>query len=46
MTQGGPARFQTLVAELRKNPNAAQVLQQVYQTPVAQLGQLFIRTGG
>ena len=43
--QGGPARFQQLVGELRKNPNAARAVEQVYGTPVAQLGQLFLQSG-
>lgn len=45
-SQGGSARFQQLVGELRKNPNAARAVEQVYGTPVAQLGQLFIQSWG
>ncbi len=45
-SQGGPARFKQLIAELRKNPNAARAVEQVYGTPVAQLGQLFLQSGG
>jgi hypothetical protein len=45
-SQGGPARFQQLVGELRKNPNAARAVEQVYGTPAAQLGQLFLQSGG
>ena len=44
--QGGPARFQQLVGELRKTPNAARAVEQVYGAPVAQLGQLFLQSGG
>lgn len=43
---GGPARFQQLVGELRKTPNAARAVEQVYGAPVAQLGQLFLQSGG
>jgi len=43
--QGGPARFQQLVSELSKNPNAASVVGRVYQMPAAQLGHLFMRQG-
>lgn len=43
-SQGGPARFQQLVGELRKNPDAARAVEQVYGTPVAQLGQLFLQS--
>ena len=45
-SQGGPARFQQLVGELRKNPNAARAVEQVYGTPVAQLGRSFLQSGG
>ncbi len=45
-SQGGPARFQQLVGELRKNPNAARAVEQVYSTPATQLGQLFLQSGG
>ena len=45
-SQGGPARFQQLVSELRKNPVAARAVEQVYGTPVGQLGQLFLQSGG
>ncbi|MEJ7591886.1 MAG: c-type cytochrome domain-containing protein [Planctomycetaceae bacterium] len=45
-SQGGPARFQQLVDELRKNPNAARAVEQVYSTPATQLGQLFLQSGG
>ena len=44
--QGGPARFQLLVGELRKSPNASRVVEQVYNTPAAQLGNLFLQNGG
>lgn len=45
-SRGGPARFQQLVSEIRKNPNAARAVQQVYGTPATQLGQLFLQSGG
>ncbi len=45
-SQGGPARFQQLVGELRKNPVAARAVEQVYGTPVGQLGRLFLRSVG
>ncbi len=45
LSQGGPNRFQQLVGELRKNPNAGQAVQQVYGSPPAALGQLFLRSG-
>ena len=45
-SQGGPARFQSLVGVLRKNPNAARAVEQVYGTPAAQLGKLFLQSGG
>ena len=45
-SQGGPSRFQSLVGELRKNPNAARAVEQVYGTPAAQLGKLFLQSGG
>jgi hypothetical protein len=45
-TQGGPARFQSLVEALRKNPNAARAVEQVYGSPAAQLGKLFLQSGG
>lgn len=45
-SQGGPARFQSLVGALRKNPNAARAVEQVYGTPAAQLGKLFLQSGG
>ena len=44
--QGGPARFQALVGELRKSPNTARAVEQVYNTPPAQLGNLFLQSGG
>ena len=44
--QGGAARFQQLVGALRNNANPAQAVQQVYNTPPAQLGQLFLSSGG
>lgn len=46
MAQGGQARFQQLVGELRKNPDAGRAIQLVYNTPAAQLGQLFLQSGG
>lgn len=46
ISQGGPARFQQLVGELRKSPNAGQAVQQVYGSAPAALGQLFLRSGG
>jgi hypothetical protein len=46
MSQGGPARFQQLVGQLRSSPDAAQAVQQVYNTPAAALGQAFVRSGG
>ncbi len=45
-SQGGPARFQSLVGALRKNPNGARAVEQVYGTPAAQLGKLFLQSGG
>jgi hypothetical protein len=45
-SQGGPARFQQLVGELRKNPNVARAVEQVYGTSAAQLGQSFLQRGG
>lgn len=45
-SQGGPARFQSLVAALRKNPNGARAVEQVYGSPAAQLGKLFLQSGG
>jgi hypothetical protein len=44
--QGGPARFQQFVSELRKNSNAASAVKRVYNTSAAQMGQSFLRTGG
>ncbi|HQZ68410.1 MAG TPA: hypothetical protein PLY87_25150 [Planctomycetaceae bacterium] len=44
-TQGGAARFQQLVAALRNKVSPAQAVQQVYNTPPAQLGQLFLSSG-
>jgi hypothetical protein len=46
IAQGGPARFQQLVGELRKSPDAARAIQTVYNTPPAQLGQAFLQSGG
>lgn len=46
MGQGGVPRFQQLVGELRLNPDAGRVVQQVYNTPADQLGQAFLRSGG
>jgi hypothetical protein len=46
MARGGQARFQQLVGELRKNPDAGRAIQTVYNTPAAQLGQLFLQSGG
>lgn len=43
--QGGPARFQQFVGALRNNVNPAQAVQQSYNTPAAQLGQLFLSSG-
>ncbi len=45
-SRGGPARFKELVGELRKNPNAARAVEQVYGNSAAQLGQLFLQSGG
>lgn len=45
MNQGGPQRFQQFLTALRGNPDAAAALQQVYGSPPAQLGQLFLRSG-
>lgn len=45
LSQGGPARFQQLVAELRSNPDAGRAVQQVYGTAPTALGQLFLRSG-
>ena len=45
-SQGGPARFQSLVSALRKSPNAARAVEQVYGTSAAQLGKLFLQSGG
>ncbi len=45
-SRGGPARFQSLVGALRKNPNGARAVEQVYGTPAAQLGKLFLQSGG
>ncbi len=45
-SQGGPARFQSLVAALRKNPDGARAVEQVYGTPAVQLGKLFLQSGG
>lgn len=44
--QGGPVRFQKFVSELRKNPDAANAVKQVYGTSAAQLGRQFLRSGG
>ncbi len=46
LSQGGPARFQQLVGELRTNPDAARAIQQVYGSAPAALGQMFLRSGG
>jgi len=46
LSQGGPARFQQLVGELRTNPDAARAIQQVYGSAPTALGQLFLRSGG
>lgn len=43
---GGPAKFQQFVQELRSNPSAAAAIQKVYNTSAANLGQGFIRSGG
>jgi len=45
-SQGGPARFQSLVGALRKNPDGARAVEQVYGTPAVQLGKLFLQSGG
>lgn len=45
MAQGGPQRFEQFVSALRGNPDPANALQQVYSSPPAQLGQLFLRSG-
>lgn len=45
-SQGGPAKFQSLVGTLRKNSNAARAMEQVYGAPAAQLGKLFLQSGG
>ncbi len=44
-TRGGAARFQELVGALRNKVSPAQAVQQVYNTPTAQLGQLFLSSG-
>lgn len=46
LTQGGPGRFQQLVGELRKSPDAGKAVQQVYGNAPTALGQLFLRSGG
>ncbi len=46
LTKGGAPRFQQLVGELRKNPDASKAIQQVYNTPPAELAQAFLRSGG
>ena len=46
LAKGTPARFQQLVGELRKNPDASKAVQQVYNTPPAELAQAFLRSGG
>ena len=46
LSQGGPARFQQLVGELRTNPDAARAIQQVYGSAPTALGQMFLRSGG
>lgn len=45
-SQGGPAKFQSLVGTLRRNPNAARAVEDVYGTPAAQLGKLFLQSSG
>jgi len=45
-SRGGPARFQELVGKIRENPNAARAVEQVYGTSPAQLGQVFLQSGG
>ncbi len=43
---GGAAKFQQFVTELRSNPNVAQAIQKVYGVNSASLGQGFLRSGG
>jgi mono/diheme cytochrome c family protein len=45
-SQGGPAKFQSLVGTLRRNPNAARAVEDVYGAPAAQLGKLFLQSSG
>ena len=45
-SRGGSARFQELVGRIRENPNAARAVEQVYGTSAAQLGQVFLQSGG
>ncbi len=44
--QGGHVRFQQLVSELRKNTDAGSAIETVYGTSAAQLGRLFLQSGG
>ena len=44
--QGGHVRFQQLVGELRKNTDAGSAIETVYGTSAAQLGRLFLQSGG
>ncbi len=46
MGQGGVPRFQQLVGELRSSPDVGRAVQQVYNRPVDQLGEAFLRSSG
>jgi hypothetical protein len=46
MGHGGQMRFQQLVGELRRNRDVGRAVGMVYNIPVDQLGELFLKSGG